>query len=272
MKLYKAISEHIESGDIDCEEFYLFDPSEPDYQFYVMPVVLESVRNSQKKNVLKLPRQRITFECCETMSLIDGEYQCRKCGRAEAVNLYSLKRETKEYCTAVHCQVWLNHLQGKDLNLKCEILPTLIERARKKCTVNGNFSRSLIQTLKCADIREWLKFYRQTRFNKHVPTIHRVITRELGCEIIPPQFSSDEEKIIIDYWNSIADHYCEVYNELKKCSKIKVNHPSYGHLLANIVIYLFNDLRAERLRDYIHKNSVETMDLREKCWDVVKGG
>jgi len=197
------------------------------------------------------------------------DLSCTVCGEYKRPEIMDVQMpDTKEYCTATHCQIWLNHLQGKDMVvISDQNLAKLIGRATVKCSVANIFQPNLIPSIKCDEIREWLKQFGITHLNKYVPSLHRLITRELGREIIPPQFTVEEERKILNEWNRVSDTYQKMYREMKQISKSKTNNPYYPICILFIVETLFEgDLRVLRLRDYINKQAFETMELRKKCW------
>lgn len=195
---------------------------------------------------------------------------CAKCGEYKLISITEdIKTETKDYSTVAHCQIWLNRLQGKDcILLSDENRDSLITRAKRKCTVAGRFQFNLVSMITCEEIREWLRDASLTHYNKNIATIRRIITRELGREIIPPQFTMEEEKNILDEWNRVAECYQANYRIMKNSAKHKTNNPYYPICIYFIVARLFPcDFRVAQLYEYIHRQSLETMELRKRCWD-----
>ncbi len=195
---------------------------------------------------------------------------CDNCGFNELIQqiyygeLYI--RKTKKYKdnNDSYCLEWLNYLQGKGaFILPTEIFQNLIEIAKNY--INNNVK--IINNIKCKNIRYWLSIIKATKYNKYVPIIHRRLTRELGFEIIPPQFTLDEEQIIISDWRYLSPTYCEEYCKLKqKTNKKRNNNPYYPICIYFIVKTRFGEERGRILEPYIHKQSMNTYFLRELSW------
>lgn len=236
---------------------------------YFVKEVLENLPREIRRKI-KTEKENNIFSCCGQIYIEDNKYICSICGQYEEFETFQKKKESRDYLTIGHCRIWLNRLQGKDIINNTELMDLLIDKAKKKCTISNCFSASLIDKIKCSDVRNWLKVEKKTKYNIFIPSLHRIITRELGSEIVPPQFSSEEEMKIIKMWDELSRPYCYIYNSLKQNENMNFNNPSYGHLLVNIVEHLFNDNRAKSLRNYVHRNSTATMELRDKTWDIIK--
>ncbi len=214
---------------------------------------------------------------------------CDQCGYVEQIlPIYYGERKykpskAKDSGSDHYCDEWLNYLQGKGIfNIPNELILCLINECRKICVskdikkiekyepeeIKKDVNLDLLVFIKCSHIRSWLSKYNGSKYNKYVPSIHRRLTRELGREIIPPQFDINEEKVILNDWRFLSETYCTQYKILKqKTDKKKNNNPYYPVCIFFIVKKRFNDERAIRLEEYIHKQSVETYRMRLQCWE-----
>lgn len=209
----------------------------------------------------------------------DGEY-CEQCGYIEQLQplyygekLLKKPSKSKENSVDNYCYDWLILLQGKGIsNIPLEVITCLVSEAKNFCT-NSQFrgesvNYMLVRNIRCIDIRNWLSKYKFTKYNKFISYIHMRITRELGYEVRPPQFTAEEEHIILSDWKYLSETYCREYKHLKdKNDKKKNNNPYYPVCIFFIVKKRFRDERSNRLEDYIHKQSNETYRLRLQCWE-----
>ena len=229
----------------------------------------------------KLDRDKYCPTCKIVLVAVENGECCDRCGFIDySQPLYygekSSKRPSRSKENAIdnYCYDWLILLQGKGMNnVPGEVFSLLLREAVNFCTKSQMNSKTvnfhLVKNIRCADIRRWLSKHGASIFNKYISFIHMKITRELGHEIRPPQFTPEEEQIILSDWRFLAETYCREYKNIKdKNDKKKNNNPYYPVCIFFIVKSRFrNDDRARRLEEYIHKQSNETYRLRLQCWE-----
>lgn len=224
-----------------------------------------------------IEQQKVEFVCsCGEMrfeaskKFIGNRFACNKCGEYIPIAVSEESTtESKDYSTGAHCQIWLNRLQGKEhVVIPEDQKILLVAKARRHCYVAGSFQINLVDSIKCGELRDWLRELKMTHFNKNIASIRRIITRELGREVIPPQFSMEEERMILLEWNRVAEVYQHNYRELKQSMKQKTNKPYYPVCILFIVERLFpGDLRVTQVAEYVHRQALDTMMLRRLCWE-----
>jgi len=210
---------------------------------------------------------------CEIKLMIrDSKNICNHCGYYELLdNLYFREKNKKpsnknKNQPDIYCIEWINYIQGKtNLIIEDEKFNLLKNLAIKK--IGDNIKN--IAYLTCDNIRIWLKQLKLTKFNKFIPALHKRLTRELGYEIAPPQFSNKEEKDILEFWSLISEEYCRKYSMIRSKKVLdKSNNPYYPICILFIVKKLYGDARANIVEKYIHKQSLETYNLRLQCWEL----
>lgn len=225
-------------------------------------------------------KEKICPTCAVPLiSVIDGEC-CDQCGYIEQLQplyygekLLKKPSKSKENSVDNYCYDWLILLQGKGIsNIPLEVITCLVNEAKNFCAntqfKGENVNYMLVRNIRCVDIRNWLSKHKYTKYNKFISYIHMRITRELGFEVRPPQFTAEEEHIILSDWKYLSETYCLEYKKIKdKNDKKKNNNPYYPVCIFFIVKKRFRDERANRLEDYIHKQSNETYRLRLQCWE-----
>lgn len=234
------------------------------------------VYNEYKKISIDLSsntRQYICKNCNTPLYQQSSAYICNDCGYIEKVQqvYYGMSQPKKTYKSKSainnYCEEWLDYLQGKGIvNLPPEIFRGLLTAGKIMC--RGQVS--LVSEIKCKDIRRWLSQLKATKYNKYVPSLHRRITRELGNEIIPPQFNEEEKAIIISDWRYLSPVYNVEYNKLKQRGKTKKNNNSYYPVFILLIVQMRfgNTERTRRFEEYIHTQSVDTYKLRLQCWVI----
>lgn len=225
-------------------------------------------------------KERICPACALVLISVNGGDCCDQCGYIEPSQplFYGEKvlkkpSKSKENSVDNYCYDWLILLQGKGIsNVPLEVITQLLVEARNFCTNESRINFMLVRNIRCADIRNWLSKYKFTKYNKFISYIHMRITRELGYEVRPPQFTAEEEHIILSDWKYLSETYCREYKKLKeKNNKKKNNNPYYPVCIFFIVKRRFRDERANRLEEYVHKQSNETFRLRLQCWEKTCG-
>jgi hypothetical protein len=212
-------------------------------------------------------------EMCKGELLVkSGNAICELCGFNKNIGqvYYGSNAQKKQYKSREtmdhYCEMWLEHLQGKGVfNLPTEIYNKLLESANTKCRGMPQY----VNEIKCIDIRRWLYQLKSSKYNKYIPAIHHRITRDLGNEISPPQFTEEEKQIIIRDWKYLATTYCQEYKKLKPRSNKKRNNiPYYPICILFIVSKRFADEeRVKQFETYVHKQSSDTYRLRLQCWE-----
>ena len=190
---------------------------------------------------LSCPDKEKLCPACAILLMVtsDGEY-CNQCGYIEQLQplyygekLLKKPSKSKENSVDNYCYDWLILLQGKGIsNIPLEVITCLANEAKNFCT-NSQFRGEtvnfmLVRNIRCIDIRNWLSKHKFTKYNKFISYIHMRITRELGYEVRPPQFTAEEEHIILSDWKYLSETYCREYKLLKdKNDKKKNNNPYY---------------------------------------------
>lgn len=220
---------------------------------------------------IKTLKKKICKLCGSKQTTTNLQLICENCGLIEYLgNLWYEEKgkinKLKDYRTVDRCEDWLFLLQGK---VPCK-LPNIIEEQLeiemiKKCMVGGVFMSSKLTCVECKDIRIWLKNFGASTLNDYIPYIHKIMTRKLGHEILPVQFTNEQEKIILNDWKFLSETYCDFYAQVKRKNNKKNNNPYYPMCIYFIVKERFPKL-APTLYKYIHKQTAETMQLREECW------
>jgi hypothetical protein len=221
-------------------------------------------------------------DCGSTMSKQNNvsKLVCSNCGweksiisifRTEANNTSTSKTtRPKDYSISKHCGKWLEQLQGRGvLNIKEVDYKKMVAYFKKSCSNHrGDLMVGMIKKIKCEQIRQWFKDIKLTKYNKLIPLIRRTITKELGYELKPPQFSYEEEQKILSDWERIAPVYCKIYDQVKNKKRVgRTNSPYYPICILLIVKSRWpRDHRIAGLRDCVHIQSDTTMNLRIKCW------
>lgn len=174
--------------------------------------------------------------------------------------LFKKTTKKKDYKRSEFCQKWLDLVQGK-LNI---VLPDTLKESLK-----NEASKIYLADINCVMVRKWLRTHGAPQFNKFTSNIIREVTRELGDEIIPTQFDNEEEhQIIMDFCN-LSDTYCSEYNKLKEKEGKKNNSPYYPIFIYFIVKERW-PYKAVELDRYIYKQSVDTYNFRQLCWEYTK--
>jgi len=227
----------------------------------------------------KIPLQfnnKTDFSLCEicgcSTTFKHGHLICEHCGFNKNIGqiCYGGAQQKKQYKSREtmdhYCEEWLEHLQGKGVfNLSSEIYNQIFEFARVRCRGDARYANEI----KCSDIRRWLTQLKVAKYNKYIPAIHRRITRDLGNEVIPPQFTENEKQVIIADWKFLSATYSAEYKKIKqRGNKKRNNMPYYPVCIYFIIAKRFvGDARVKQFEEYIHKQSVDTYKLRLQCWE-----
>lgn len=244
-------------------------------------ILYRKYRNGKIKNpVIKEPVD-ICKDCDRKMISITNKSKllCEGCGEErEIISTFcyelaaiNVSKTTcpKDYSTVKQCQKWLHLLQGRgDLNISDEDYNCIRDRVKQFCLRDGKVALGIVRQIRCEQIRKWLKLCKLTKYNRFIPLLRRRITRELGAEVIPPQFNFEEEKIILADWLKLSPVYSQIYKKMKKQkNNNSTNIPYYPICILRIVKTRWaGDPRIELLDDCVHKQSHDTMSLRYKCW------
>lgn len=275
--LYAELGKHNILGAMDCLFLELQSKlvDDPQHKLY------EQYRNNQ----IIIPVVKRQIDMCDTcdrkmISITNkSKLLCEKCGSEKnlistfsyehaSTNLNTSTRP-KDYSTVKQCQKWLHLLQGRgEMNIPDEDYARIRDYVKSYCIRAGNIALGIVRQIKCEQMRKWLKLCKLTKYNKHIPLLRRRITRELGAEVMPPQFTFEEEKKILADWQRISPTYSRIYKEMKNQKKNNsTNIPYYPICILCIVKSNWeSDPRVELLTDCVHKQSRNTMRMRLKCW------
>lgn len=199
----------------------------------------------------------ITCEYCGFSKMVDQVY----CAAGSQKKQHK-SRETMDH----YCEIWLEHLQGRGI---FTVPPSIYDRLLDMATVKCRGMPQYVNDIKCIDIRRWLNQLEAAKYNKFIPSIHRRITKDLGNEIIPPQFTEEEKQVIISDWKFLSATYCQEYKKLKpRSNKKRNNMPYYPVCIFFIISKRFtDDIRVKQFETYVYKQSSDTYRLRLQCWE-----
>lgn len=257
--------------DEEFENILLTEGVINDINYYVERAPYK-LKSELSKNVPKKQETPLYCKNCNILLCINEDvHYCNLCGINYEIPVFfvEIKTPKRKSTNANYCDEWINYLQGKSIvNINENILNELLKKTREKCSINKEFCKNMLHMLTCKDIRLWLSALKYSKYYKYVPLLHRRITRELGHEIIPPQFNIEEERIIRLDWEYLNGTFTEQYKKLKPVSKKKNNSTYYPIFILFIVRMRFaGDERTKRLESYIHFQSTETYKLRLQCWE-----
>lgn len=182
----------------------------------------------------------------------------------------------KKYDPNRHCERWIKQIQAiEDVSGPAfnEIVELLNKRAIVEYTKDGKL-RSM-QNMKCNQIREWLKEYKQTtKWNDHAPLLRRCITALHGEAVIPPLLSKDEEERILIDFSQDMDMYEKISKDnsvLKLINKEKIkNKPYYPFGLLKVLFrQLKGDSRLHALIECIHFQSSATNIKNDRIYKII---
>ncbi len=207
---------------------------------------------------------------CVNSPLINFENKllCEQCGYNETVQqiFYGESKKVSKKDTAEgYFTEWMNILQAKSIvSIPDNIFVSLKEKAGKYCDNDIN----KLDKIKCVLIRKWLAELSATKFNKFVPCIYRKLTKALGREMLPPQFSISEEQVIYEDWKALVQIYGKKYNATRNTKKTatKKNNNAYYPILIYFIVRKRFEERGESFRDFIHSQSNETFKSRLEAW------
>jgi hypothetical protein len=237
----------------------------------------ENAQYEYKRYNLVKPMQERAIICpnCK-LSLItyDMELICDVCGYNEPINcmvfddfMHKRLNKKKDYSAPGFCEKWLDLVQGKCLiDIPEEIQNKLIYEIQRKCSIGGIIMPKLLNQITCVDIRNWLRIYKYTKYNKFTSYIIRTLTKKIGHEILPPQFTIEEEQLILSDFKYLSVIYCNEYNKMKQKNTNKKNN-SYYPLFIYFIAKERWPYKVRELDQFIYKQSLNTYNLRLICWE-----
>ena len=216
--------------------------------------------NVNIENCKKCESQMITFQ---------GRLICQTCGFNVVMQTTfygdNSRKNVKKDTAETYFQEWMQILQARSMfSLPDIFMDKLKEKATKFC----DSDLAKIDKIKCSVIRTWLSDIGASKYNKYVPCIYRKLTKLLGRELTPPQFSISDEQIIHEDWKALVNVYGQKYNDNKsKTAKKKNNNAYYPILIYFIVRKRFGTIIGDKFKEFIHTQSNETFKARLNAWE-----
>ena len=241
--------------------------------FYKKYCSLRILKRSYKKEKIDFCK---TCEVKMSLNVNSSCYICEKCGEQVMVSVEvknSKKGSSKEDPAKNHLEKWFRLIQGKGevKYVKPEHKEIIKNIIVDLCKYNGVFKKSILGSINSDTIRERLKSINLTSYYNKINIIRRNLTEELGNEIFPPQLTFEEERAIIKTWNKISKDFNIFYSESKINKRKNARNSIYYPYL---IIYIFNvlypeDKRLPKLKDCIHRQSHESIKIKNMTWKKI---
>lgn len=273
--------EHLENEFYMAVHSYEFDVAIAKYNLLdKLNIYSKKLSDNQKSeynryNISVTHKRNIVCPTCNLSLLTyDLSLCCDICGYNEPINStlfddFKNKKcnKKKDYSSYGFCEKWLDLIQGKTItDIPEELEQKLMLEITRKCSIRGQIIPKLLKQLTCMDIRNWLRTYKFTKYNKYASFIIRFLTKKLKYEVLPPQFTIEEEHLILNDFKYLSPIYCDEYNKLKQKNN-KKNNNSYYPLFIYFISKQRWPYRANDLDQFIYKQSLNTFNLRLICWE-----
>ena len=165
----------------------------------------------------------------------------------------------------------MDQIQAKENKAFAEAeLDKLNAKAKLFYTKNGRL-RSM-HSMKCKNIRDWLKELDLTGYNQHAPLLRKIVTSQNGTSIVPPQLKFEEEQRILVLFSQAMDIYDEFMEEkmANSSKKSRSNKPYYPYVLFKILCIVLPPGRRQRgLIECIHLQSDGTLKNHDMIWEEI---
>lgn len=245
------------------------------------------IYNQAKVNIAYKKQDMNICTCGKQMTIFanESERRCNSCGiivrlhgaifdDSQAYTQQGQCTKHKEYDSNKHCFKWLTWIQAKEKNIIPDsVIEKIAERALKDYTRFGKLQP--MDSMKCQQIRKWLKDLRLTKWNHHAPLIRKLVTAKYGKPVIPPQFSPDEEQeVLIDFSQNMEEFEDVIKNQPEMVEEIfkktRSNRPYYPYGLWQVVMRKFRrDERLKGILECIHLQSDATLKKHDRMHKII---
>lgn len=292
-KIWVDLPGNVNPTELKYEIPCLSEVSNKSYNFGELKFKGVSYRNTIKrlldlfndaKITLTLKTKDVNYCDCGAKMILhseSSEMHCLLCGcinkldgtvfeEAQYYNNQGQAVKTKKYDYNKHCIKCVNQIQAKEaINIPSEDIEKIDKKAVQDYTRVGVL-RSM-ENMKCAQVRQWLKSLKLTKYNPHAPLIRKIITSMHGPAATPPQLITEEEELILlDFSKALAvfEEVVEDKEILLRIGKKKIkNKPFYQHILLKILcIKMEEDPRLKKLIECIHFQSSATINKNDIIW------
>jgi hypothetical protein len=197
----------------------------------------------------------------EFNNYVAGEYCCDLCGHIkerleESVNFAEsecVKKSGFDY--AKHCDTWLQRIQALErVHIPSDIILTIRRCMKDEGVIN-------VTTVSCEAIRRYLREAKLgSKWNDYIPLIRSHIT-----EVSPPEFTTEEHRMILNDFIRIAAKYDEIKPNGKS------NKIYYPYIIRKILERRFaNDGRRLHLwLEQIHMQKMPTVVSNDNTFEVI---
>lgn len=192
---------------------------------------------------------------------------CKKCGVVKKLYgtvfeddqfYFQEGQRTKHgtYDPSKHCRIWVERIQARETT---EIPETVINKIRQ-CIKADQIKN--INHINCNQIRKYLRYTHNSKYNEHVPLIRKLITG-----ITPPQLTDYEMQLIHIYFDKVM----RIFDEIK--SPGKTNCPYHPYFIYKIIEQIINSdsdrVRKAKILSCIHLQSRETLILNDHIFKPI---
>lgn len=188
--------------------------------------------------------------------------------------------KSKRHDTLKHCEKWLRCIQAQEPDeMPREIIDAIKERVRERKIHPAN--------LDCETIRGWLKYIKiskkpkkgkermgpSTNYNKHIPLLRKIATRELGHMIAPPILTDEENNIILSDYSRLMHIYDRIINESSMLRKLdfqkkQKNKRYYPYFILRIAEHRFATRPwFPKFAECIHLQDSSTLKRNDLIWE-----
>jgi len=204
---------------------------------------------------------------CNNIMVIDSNISsmvCNKCGllleisgdifEDEQIYFQEGKRiKHGSYDPSKHCKFWIERIQAcENTDIPADIITK----------IKNSIKRDKIKTknhITCHMIRKYLREINNSKYNEHIPLIHKLITG-----IVPPQLTETELQLIHIYFDKVIN----IYEQIKP--KNKTNCPYHPYFIYKIIEQILKKdvdrIKKIQILSYIHLQSRETLIYNDIMW------
>lgn len=212
---------------------------------------------------------KVDYNKCECDNKMDIDANissmiCKKCGLLMEITgaifeddqlFYQEGKRIKHgsYDPAKHCKFWIERIQAcENTDIPTDIIDNIKKLIRLDKIKNKN-------SITCNMIRKYLRQLNNSKYNEHIPLIHKLITG-----IMPPQLTDNELQLI----NIHFDKVINIYDQIKPINK--TNCPYHPYFIYKIIEQILKPnihrIRKIQILSYIHLQSRETLIYNDIVW------
>jgi predicted RNA-binding Zn-ribbon protein involved in translation (DUF1610 family) len=198
----------------------------------------------------------------EVLSETD-EIECRNCGEISKIcgtitdinQMATRNRKAKRcsYRAPKHCNTWIQRILAIETpNIPDKVIVTI----KRKLKRDGIKTKRKVT---CPLIRKYLKECNYTDYNKHIPTIKKIITGEA-----PEPLTEDELQLMYIYFELVVS----IFEKVKPANKTNCPHPYFIFKILEQVLKN-NEKKKNNILSHIYLQSRETLIENDILWKKI---